>query len=1224
MNKIRFKRLLFSLVFFSLLVKYPANLEPQIQISQTNQIAKSLDNLPSYFVENKGQLSTDIKFQLKMRDKHVYFASKGILFQFFHRKHEDNTRDKRLARINEGNEKIVKVENIWMNFIGANKRVTIEGLDESKAVFSYFRGSDPQHWVKGARAYHKVRYKNLYPHIDLIVYVSRGKIKYDYRIKKGGEVKHIKTRYEGIKQLYMNENGQLEIETEQRVSNVDRPMSAQMVDGQRVELETIYEIEKDNTVSFNVGKYKRDREIAIRSSEGVNWDSPLVYSTYLGGSEDDWGYGIAVDESGNAYVTGFTESTNFPTTAGAYDTNFSAVYDVFVTKINPDGTSLIYSTYLGGSNNDHSYGIGIDDHGNAFVTGYTLSDDFPTTTGAYDTTFNGGYVYGDAFVTKIYPSGTSLGYSTYLGGSDEDSGNAIAVGEEGKVYITGYTDSDNFPTTAGAYDTTFNGGAMLGDAFVTKINSIGTTLVYSTYLGGSGNESGNGIALDGGENAFVTGNTTSDDFPTSTAAYDDSHNGSQDVFVTNIKSTGASLGYSTYIGGSDRDFGQGIAVIGSTAYVTGYTESENFPTTSGAHDTSLGGQFDGFIAKVSSKGMSLGYSTYLGGSDMDYGYGIAVDGIGNAFVTGTTESEDFPTTFGAYDTSLGGSRDSFVTKIDSTGDSLNYSTYFGGSSSDRGRGIVVDGHGNACVVGYTASDDFPTTSGAYDTTHNGSDDAFIAKINPTISLPIIFVPVANLFFGATTQGDKTPNQIFRISNAGGGTLDWVVSKEEAWFSCTPTSGAGDGNVTVSVDPTGLSPGTYTDTITISAPNAANSPQTVSITLNVYQSGTTSVPFGDFATPIHGSTVRSSIPVTGWVLDDIGVQSLKIYRGVGNNLVYIGDAVFVQGARPDVEQAFPDYPMNYQAGWGYMMLTNFLPNGGNGTFNIHAIAADTEGHQITLGTKTIIVDNAHAVKPFGAIDTPIQGGTASGSSFINWGWVLTPQPNRIPTDGSSINVIVDGVNIGHPNYNIYREDIATLFPDYANSNGAVAYFSLDTTVYENGVHTIQWTASDDAGNADGIGSRYFSIQNPNTGNNAAHMSASSSSASASVARGPYNTFSRIPVDDDTAPLFIKKGYNQDGEPQKIYIDDNKTYNIKIRELEPLEIKFSEEASDISGYHVIGNQLKRLPIGSTLNKKTKTFHWMPGPGFFGEYRFVFIEKDNIGEVKKMLVSIRIEPR
>jgi hypothetical protein len=218
----------------------------------------------------------------------------------------------------------------------------------------------------------------------------------------------------------------------------------------------------------------------------------------------------------------------------------------------------------------------------------------------------------------------------------------------------------------------------------------------------------------------------------------------------------------------------------------------------------------------------------------------------------------------------------------------------------------------------------------------------------------------------------------------------------------------------------------------------------------------------------------------FVNDFVDIDRVEIYREGEDreDLIFIGEAVLVEGARTDVEQTFPTYPMNYKAGWGYMMLTNFLPNGGNGTFTIYAAATDTSGNSVTLGTKTITCDNANAVKPFGAIDTPTQGGIASGSRFVVWGWALTPRPNSIPTDGSTINVYVDGVNLGYPTYNIYRPDIAGLFPSYANSNGAAGYFILDTTAYENGVHTIQWVVSDNGGNTDGIGSRYFVIRNSN--------------------------------------------------------------------------------------------------------------------------------------------------
>jgi hypothetical protein len=384
------------------------------------------------------------------------------------------------------------------------------------------------------------------------------------------------------------------------------------------------------------------------------------------------------------------------------------------------------------------------------------------------------------------------------------------------------------------------------------------------------------------------------------------------------------------------------------------------------------------------------------------------------------------------------------------------------------------------------------------------------------------------------------------------------------------------------------------------------------------------PFGSFDTPVHGSTVRSSIPVTGWALDDSEVSSVKIYRAAGDTLVYIGDAHFAEGARPDVEQSFPDYPYNNRAGWGYMMLTNFLPGGGNGTFTLHAIAADNSGNQVTLGTKTITCDNANAVKPFGAIDTPTQGGTASGAKYVNFGWVLTPQPNRIPENASTIDVYIDGAYAGQPVYNIYRSDIASLFPGYANSNGAVGYFYLDTTAYDNGVHTIQWTAADNAGNTDGIGSRYFTIQNPgNRQQSRAH------SGIAHHARMPLDA--AFPCKQgliDGSPVNVKKGYQPNTPPQTLY--PGADHIIRIESLPMQRLVIGLESGTTSGgtswrgYRLVNGTLRKLPTGSTLRSQPPTFYWQPGAGFLGVHELLFVKfVDGTGSgmiLKKIAVHIQ----
>jgi hypothetical protein len=470
--------------------------------------------------------------------------------------------------------------------------------------------------------------------------------------------------------------------------------------------------------------------------------------------------------------------------------------------------------------------------------------------------------------------------------------------------------------------------------------------------------------------------------------------------------------------------------------------------------------------------------------------------------------------------------------------------------------------------------------------------------------------------GAVVSGAATGSQTFLINNSGTGTLNWTITHDAGWLSVNPASGTDSGVVTVSINPTGLTVGTYTGTITISDPNAVNSPQTVTMDLTVMNASQDQPPFGSFDTPINGSTVMSSIPVTGWALDDAAVDSVKIYRREGSQSVYIGDAVFVEGARPDVETAYPGYPNHYKAGWGYMMLTNFLPGNGNGTFQLNAVAEDVTGNQVTLGTRTIICDNANAVKPFGAIDTPAQGGTAWGSNFINWGWVLTPLPNAIPMDGSTIYVYVDGVNIGHPVYNNYRADIAGLFPNYANSNGAVGYFYLDTTQYENGVHTIQWTATDDAGNTDGIGSRYFTIQN--TAGSRAQRSAQCTE------RVGGNSIRDIPI-DYSHPIRVRRGYNQRIKPKALSPDEKGMITIEIKELERVEIHFfAPKEPTLNDEHRTLNNITPLPIGSTLDTETGVFYWQPGPGFIGEYRFVFISTDQQGHKTMRDVRVIIRPQ
>ncbi|WP_303803105.1 SBBP repeat-containing protein, partial [Alicyclobacillus macrosporangiidus] len=381
-------------------------------------------------------------------------------------------------------------------------------------------------------------------------------------------------------------------------------------------------------------------------------DPTLVYSTYLGGSGIDQGLGIAVDSSGAAYVTGLTTSPDFPT-QNPFQGALVGVFNAFVTKFSPAGNALVYSTYLGGSGGDAGNGIAVDSSGSAYVTGFTISPNFPTQN-PFQGALAGGF---DAFVTKFNPAGNALVYSTYLGGSGNDEGFGIAVDSMGSAYVTGVTESPDFPT-----QNPFQGAlAGVEDAFVTKFSPAGNTLLYSTYLGGSGVDEGRGIAIDSSGSAYVTGFTDSPDFPTQNP-FQGALAGPEDTFVTKFSPGGNTLVYSTYLGGSGFDEGFGIAVDSSgSAYVTGQTDSPNFPTQN-PFQGALAGVADAYVTMFSPSGNTLVYSTYLGGSGSDEGLGIAVDSTGSAYVTGLTDSTDFPTQ-NPFQGALAGPNDAFVTKI---------------------------------------------------------------------------------------------------------------------------------------------------------------------------------------------------------------------------------------------------------------------------------------------------------------------------------------------------------------------------------------------------------------------------------------------------------------------------------------------------------------------------------------------------------------------------------
>ena len=495
-----------------------------------------------------------------------------------------------------------------------------------------------------------------------------------------------------------------------------------------------------------------------------------------------------------------------------------------------------------------------------------------------------------------------------------------------------------------------------------------------------------------------------------------------------------------------------------------------------------------------------------------------------------------------------------------------------------------------------------------------------------VSSPIMNLSQNTLNFGAAS-GLKTSSQKVYLRNAGNGIMSWSASTNRSWLSVSPASGTGNAWLTVSVNPAGLGANTYSGSISITAPSDPASPQQIATVLRVTSAG--SPPYGAFDSPANNASgIAGCIALSGWALDDLEVTGVKIFRNPqageptqANGLVFLGDALFIEGARPDVETAYSGSPLNYRAGWGLMTLTNCLPNQGNGVFTMTAVATDREGHTITLGNKTLTVDNAHATKPFGTIDTPVQGGTVTASPCLSFGWALTPLPGLIPFDGSTIWVYIDGAPIGHPSYNHYRQDIASVFPNFSNSLGAVGVYSLETTGLAEGLHTIAWGVTDSLGRTGGIGSRYFSVLHSSS------LAAERNRESIDVPLGAAQFWV-------TTPVRIRRGFERAAE--SVFPDpDRRSWTVDLKSGEPLAIELDPggywplsrhpktAASSFSGYQIVGNRIRPLPVGSRFDSQAGVFTWLPGAGFAGAFQLEFFRVAEDQTVLRWRIDVDIDP-
>jgi len=773
---------------------------PMAKPRSTAQLARLYGALPLSFEANRGQTDPSVNFLSRGRGYALFLTGQEAVLTLRKPSVAANSPssavDGRLllkaGQQPADNEPRTSEAVLRMELLGANARAKVAGAEQLPGKANYFLGNDPSKWRTNVPTYAKVRYEDVYPGVDLVYYGTKGgELEYDFVVAPGADPGAIALGVEADAQpetgssklaigfpksggVRVDSNGDLVVPIEDREVRLHKPVVYQSgpgngerttSQGRRTPIEGHYALDAENHVRFELGPYDHSRPVVI--------DPVLIYATYLGGSGGDIAYAVAVDSVFNTYIAGVTNSTNFPTKGTPYQSGSKGNGDCFVSEINPTGTQLIYSTYLGGSQSDTATAIA-ESSGAVYITGYTASADFPVkapagpgTSVPFQQTYGGNT---DAFVTELATGGSTLVYSSYLGGSGTDFGQGIAVDSSGNAYVTGSTQSTNFPVSSNALRANINGSQ---DAFVTKVNFTGEQILYSTYLGGSAADVSQGITLDSSNNMYITGYTFSSDFPLA-APYQGTIGGGADAFVAELNAAGSSLVFSTFLGGSSDDRAYGIALDSSNnIYITGATSSTNFPTNS-AYQVSLAGTSNAFVTKFNAGGASLAYSTYLGGTGTDYGYAIAVTPAGLAFVTGSTNSSDFPTLspiqaiLGLSNNNLCGSApcaDAFVAQIDTTKKSLVYSTYLGGNGPDFGEAIAVDSNGDPYIAGSTSSTNFPVIwGGNYQSSLTGTaGNAFAAKIDVAANPNAAVLPT-NVNFGDETISVTSPLQQITIVN----------------------------------------------------------------------------------------------------------------------------------------------------------------------------------------------------------------------------------------------------------------------------------------------------------------------------------------------------------------------------------------------------------------------------------------------------------------------------
>jgi hypothetical protein len=731
-----------------------------LSAGQRDRIRASFATLPLAFERNQGQADPHVKYTARANGYSVFLTANEAVLAISSSPHS-TAQPSRTHRAHTAQRTSEKVESatIDMRLVAGNANPEITAGDPLPGIVNYYAGSDPKNWHTGVRQYSSVSYRDVYPGVSMVFHGEQRQLEFDFRVSPGADPKAIALSFHGVRQLETDASGNLVLSSSAGNVVLHKPVAYQEKDGTQEIVEAAFQVKNRNEVGLDLGAYDQGRDLVI--------DPVLSYATYLGGGDEDEAYAVALDSTGKAYVTGQTKSTTFGNKPAGPN------FDAFVTKLNPGGSLMLYTDIFSATGGDCSgTAIAVNPtSGEAFVAGNTATG-FPITPGAFQTFFGGGTgtLPLDGFVIKVDSTGAPE-YSTYLGGSGNDDALGLAIDNSGSAYVVGETESTDFPTVTPILNS--NAGGITG--FIAKLRTDGSGLVYSTYLGGSSTSLAAGVALDGSNNAYVTGITDASDFPITNGVAQKTFGGASDAFVTEVKADGSGWAYSTFVGGSGTDEGFAIAVDGAgEAYITGNTNSPDFPTVNAAQ-TQLGGSSatNVFVSKLGAGGTEFLFSTYYGGAQDDSGTGIALDSFADAYVTGRTTSSAYPVTSDtAFQTALSGTSDAFVTEFASTG-FVVYSSFLGGTGTENAAqlgqdsqgpvgAIAVDGSGFVYLVGTSASTTgFPATGVLQPSYNGGSSDGFAAKIRPASSDFAVAVSPTSV---STPSGQTSPAVTVTVSS----------------------------------------------------------------------------------------------------------------------------------------------------------------------------------------------------------------------------------------------------------------------------------------------------------------------------------------------------------------------------------------------------------------------------------------------------------------------------